>query len=481
MNDKMIFLATSGSELTSAAIDLEAAVAELAKLSPLEFDQVRKDQAAFLNVQVSTLTAEVKKARKRNKPKKVAPAAASQADIEKLELSAAAIIDCEDVLKLFEQVWCRVVAGEKTNARILYLVATSRLFTKPMHAAVKGPSSGGKSEIRRRVLDFMPPEDVVSFDTLTEKALIYYQGEFSHKVLSMGEAAGTEEQDLQDYLLRQLMSEGRLTHFSVQKIGNELITMAIEKEGPVAFMVTTTKHQLHAENETRMLSIEIDDLDIQTKLVLEKVAQIEGLGEAGATIDYECWRDFQRWLKAGNCEIVIPYAMTLARQIPPKAVRLRRDIGQVFRAIKAHALLHRNHRPTDSDGRIIANLEDYSAVAALMSDLVAETTGTKVRKTTMQTVSEVAVLTNSMPDDEGATAQQVARALRLDKSAARRRLISAMAEGFIVNLETRKGHPGRYRATDEIVDVEDVLPAVEALTSQSIPESTATLPPTRKT
>src|SRR5262249_35710021 len=154
---------------------------------PLEFDQVRKDQAAFLNVQVSTLTAEVRKARKRNKPKKVAPAAASQADIEKLELSAGAIIDCEDVLKLFEQVWCSVVAGEKTNASILSLVVTSRLFTKPMHAAVKGPSSGGKSEIRRRVLDFIPPEDVVSFDTLTEKALIYYQGEFSHKVLSMGE------------------------------------------------------------------------------------------------------------------------------------------------------------------------------------------------------------------------------------------------------------------------------------------------------
>ena len=36
---------------------------------------------------------------------------------------------------------------------------------------------------------------------------------------------------------------------TVQKIGNIMETIVIEKNGPVAFMVTTTKSKLHPENE----------------------------------------------------------------------------------------------------------------------------------------------------------------------------------------------------------------------------------------
>ena len=57
-----------------------------------------------------------------------------------------------------------------------------------MHAAIKGVCSSGKSEIRLEVLAFIPPEDVISFTTLSEKALLYMQDDFAHKILSMGEA-----------------------------------------------------------------------------------------------------------------------------------------------------------------------------------------------------------------------------------------------------------------------------------------------------
>jgi hypothetical protein len=40
----------------------------------------------------------------------------------------------------------------------------------------------------------------------------------------MGEASGAEEQELQDYLLRELMSEGKLIYPVVQKVGDELVT-----------------------------------------------------------------------------------------------------------------------------------------------------------------------------------------------------------------------------------------------------------------
>jgi hypothetical protein len=78
-------------------------------------------------------------------------------DREQWEASARTIIECDNVLELLLGSWRKIVAGEEKNAKLLYLAATSRLFDKCMNAAIKGPSSGGKSEIRRQVLEFLPP------------------------------------------------------------------------------------------------------------------------------------------------------------------------------------------------------------------------------------------------------------------------------------------------------------------------------------
>ena len=66
------------------------------------------------------------------------------------------------------------MAGEVKNAKLLYLTCTSRLFDRPMHAAIKGPSAAGKSEIRKRVLKFFPSDAVLSFTMLSERALLYF-------------------------------------------------------------------------------------------------------------------------------------------------------------------------------------------------------------------------------------------------------------------------------------------------------------------
>jgi hypothetical protein len=201
-------------------------------------------------------------------------------DSARWDRSAGLIIASDSVLELFAQSWRQLLAGEEKNAKLLYLTATSRLFDRCMSAAIKGPSSAGKSQIRKQVLEYFPPEDVVAFTTLSEKALLYYEADFAHKILSMGEAAGTDEQSLQDYLLCELISEGRLRYPVVQKVDKGgMATVTVEKNGPVAFLVTTTKAALHPENETRMLSLEVDDSEEQTKRVLDKVAAVIGMNE----------------------------------------------------------------------------------------------------------------------------------------------------------------------------------------------------------
>jgi hypothetical protein len=459
---------TDTGEPEAEKIGLEAVVAELAKLSPLEFDQVYKEQAACLDVLPSTLRSEVKKARTVGTTKKEPkpPTTHGYTDAE-LEESAAAIIDADNVLDLFGRVWSRVMAGEQRNARLLYLMATTRLFDKCMSGAIKGPSSAGKSELRQRVLDFMPPEHVVAFSTLSEKALLYIEGDFCHKILSMGEAAGAEEQSLQDYLLRELISSGRLIYPVVQKIGADLITVVIEKNGPVCFFVTTTKASLHPENETRLMSIEVDDSGEQTVVVIDKVAEVVGLNADTAHIAYEPWRNYQRWLAAGNCTVVVPFARELGRLIPPRSVRLRRDFSQILLAIKAHALLHRNHRQVDDRGQIIADLYlDYLPVAEMIGGIVAEASGTSISKEVQETIDAVGKATASLGPEEGATADKIAKILKLDTSAAWRRLRVAMNKGFVVNVETRHRQPGRYRMTSQEVEAEPILPSPEAISER---------------
>lgn len=450
-------------------------IERLARLSPIRYDQEREAVAEKLEVRVSTLDEAVKQRRRRSAK---GAKRTAKSDVDELQRSARHIINNSEILNLLANDFAKVIAGEATNGKLLYLIATSRLFDKTMNAAIKGTSAGGKSEIRKRVLEFFPPESVVSFTGLSEKALIYYDGDFAHKILSMGEAAATDEQVFQDYLLRELMSESRISYPTVQKVGGELVAVTIEKEGPVAFLVTTTKSKLHPENETRMLSLEIDDSEKQTRSVLSKVAQVEGLNYSATQVDYEPWRDFQRWLELGERRVVVPFAAEMVELIPAAAVRLRRDVGQVIRAIKAHALLHREQRGRDDARQIVADIEhDYTTVRELMNAIIAEGSGVAVNAAMAETIDAVTKATVGMTESEGASAQDIALSLKLDKSAAWRRLSAARSEGFVVNLELRKGMPGKYRSTGQKVEPVAILPVAATLAEKFRDTQSSHTPP----
>ena len=448
----------------TASLDQRIAgrIAELARLSNVDYDRARDDAAKQLRIRKSTLDAEVERQRAdqtRQAAQRPAP------DLGELAALSAEIIASEDVLTLFAQDIGRYIAGETKNAKLLYLVGTSRLFAKGMHAAIKGPSSGGKSELRTRVLEYFPPEDVISFTSMSERALLFMAEDLQHRILSMGEAISGEELKLQDYLLRELMSEGVLRYPIATKVGGHITTTVIEKHGPVSFMVTTTRNKLHQENETRMLSLEVDDGEAQTRAVMAKVAESEGYSVAPRSDDLEPWRNYQRFLAAGSREVIIPFARTLVRLIPPSAVRLRRDVGQLLRAIKVHALLHRQHRPRDNNGPTVARIdEDYAPVRSLMGDLIATTAQVKVRKAVVATIEAVEA---RQPENlhHGVSAREVADELHLDRTAAWRRLKQAEDAGYVVNVEERRGHPGQYRTTNEseAMPDADMLPTVEQL------------------
>ena len=364
-----------------------------------------------------------------------------------------------DILEEFDRELSRLgLVGERRAAKLIYLAVTSRLLDRPVSVAVKGPSSGGKSFVVETTLKFFPPVAFYSLTAMSDRALAYSNEPLQHRHLVIYEAAGMAS-EFATYLIRSLLSEGRLRYETVEKTNEGLAPRLIEREGPTGLIVTTTSLRLHPENETRMLSLTVSDTHVQTAAIFRALAQ----ENIHADVDLTRWQALQMWLSTGPTRVRIPFAPELAQLMPAVAVRLRRDFKTVLTLVRAHALLHQASRLNDEQGRVIATLEDYAAVRELVADLVAE----GVEVTVKPEVREVVEATARLLAEGRAEVRQadLKTALNLDKSAISRRVAGALDSGFLKNLEDRKGRPARLVLGDPLPANREVLPAPNRVTS----------------
>ncbi len=348
------------------------------------------------------------------------------------------------------------LVGEARAVKLLYLAVVSRLLDRPVSVAVKGPSSGGKSYAVERVLALFPQDAYYALSAMSERALAYSDEPLVHRHLVIYEAAGMAG-DFASYLMRSLLSEGCVRYETVEKTKDGLRARLIERAGPTGLIVTTTAVHLHPENETRLISLPVTDTQDQTAAVMDALA--EG---AGAPVDHAPWHALQRWLVTKGCHVVIPYAKVLAGMVPPVAVRLRRDFGGMLNLIRAHSILHQASREKDTEGRILATVEDYAAVRALIADLVAEGVEATVAATMRETVLAVRAALGGVAD-ASVSVTAVARQMKLDRSAVSRRINAAIDRGYLKNLEEKRGQPARICLGDALPENADVLPSVDSL------------------
>lgn len=383
----------------------------------------------------------------------VARASAEEADAYAI---AGELAQAGDILALFrENLREAGLVGEDRNACVLYLALTSRLLKKPVSVAYKGPSSGGKSYAVERVLAHFPPEARVSITSMSEKALIFMEDDLAHKHLVIAEAEGAGG-EFQEYLIRSLLSEGRLEHRMTDKTDGSIVGRHVVKEGPTGLIITTTRVSLHPENETRLISISANDTREQTRAVLDAVAAREDAGAVEAA-----WPALQTWLSFGPRRVAVPYARVLARLVSDRAVRMRRDFGQLLSLIETYALLHRASRARDAAGRIVATLDDYAAVRALVFDVISEGIAATVPLAVREAVEAVRAL-----GGDGAktvTVNAVAVRLGVDKSTALRRCLAAKVAGYLVNEQTMRGREALYRVGEALPTDAPALPTIETL------------------
>jgi hypothetical protein len=385
------------------------------------------------------------------------------AETEQEERSREAWAECQelaespDILALFSKdlKGCGVV-GEEKNGQLLYLALTSRLLDKIVSVAIKGPSSGGKSYLLKQVLSFVPESTFCQFTAMSEKTLLYTDEPLSQRHIILSEAAGTGS-EFQDYVIRTLLSEGFLDYEFVEKTSEGLRPRRIRKEGPTGFITTTTRDRLHAENETRYLSLTVTDTREQTRRIFHALAE-----EHTEEPDRTRWHALQVWLEGAEHRVQIPYAKVLADKMGNVAVRLRRDFSVILSLIRARAILHQATRERDEEGRIVASIEDYARVRELVADLVAEGVEATVPPIVRETVEAVEEIIRD-GEEEHATNTAVAKVLDMDKAAASRRVRTAIGRGYLKNLEDRRGRPARLVVGEPMPEDQEVLPACEVL------------------
>lgn len=366
------------------------------------------------------------------------------------ELAASAsILD-----RLIEDLATSGLYGEDRAAKLVYLALTSRVFPRPVSLGLKGPSSAGKSFTVGSVLKVFPKATYYELTGMSPKALVYSAECLRHRCLVLFEATGLSE-GTSAYFMRSLLSEGVVKWATVKKtpVGNA--TSLLVKEGPTGLITTTTLLGIHAENETRMLSVPVNDSAEQTRAVMEAIAKAEE-----NTLDFAPWHALQNWLQGGSAKVTLPYAVRLAGLVAPVSVRLRRDFTTLLTLVKAHALLHRATRDIDADGAVIATLDDYAAIRTLIADLISDGATASVPANVRETVQAVARLlegrnTVSLPE--------LSDALRLDRSTVSRRVEQAREAHYLLNTEERAGLPARLVLGEPLPADVEVLPQVDAL------------------
>ena len=351
------------------------------------------------------------------------------------------------------------VVGEMRIAKLLFLALVSRLLDRPVSMAVKGPSSGGKSFTTEQVLRFFPKSAYYELTAMSDKALAYIDEDLRHRIIVIYEAAGMAG-DFATYLMRSLLSEGRIAYQVVEKTSEGMRARRIEVEGPTGLLLTTTRVRLHPENETRMLSVTVTDTPEQTRAVLQALARQDR--PSVDVPDLRRWHSLQEWIECNEHRVVIPYAQRLAGLVPNGATRMRRDFRTLLSLIKAHAILHQASRARDPAGCIVATINDYAVVRELVSDSMAEGVDAAVPSDIRETVNAVAALQVDDPQRE-VTVTEVARYLNLHKSAAWRRVQVAIKAGYLADSESRRGRPSRLCLADSMPTDREVLPSVERL------------------
>ena len=333
------------------------------------------------------------------------------------------------------------LVGEEKNALVLYNVMSSRILPHPLNVFVKGRSSSGKNFLIKSVLRLLPKHAIADVTSVSDTAWSYMGDRLRNKVVYIPErndAVGKIEP------LRLLISEDQLIRRVTKNIGGKNITKKYVARGPVASISTTTKQQLQIDDETRHISISIDETPEQTLKIAKSYArQTEGLSEN----ELRTWRMVQRLLeKRMGIEITLPdWFDKVADRLPVGNLRVRRYFPAFIEACRTVCLIRSFQRSGSSkENRLTVDFPDFAMAALIFDHVFVESLSLRkgVNESTRHLVDRL-----SARKDRPVEAKDVAHKLRVPMQRAHRILRNAAVAGVIKRAnEPEKGNRKLYVA-----------------------------------
>jgi hypothetical protein len=259
------------------------------------------------------------------------------------------------------------LVGEEQNALVLLIVVVSRILERPINAFVKGHSSAGKNWLVTRILRLVPKSAVAEITSASDKAWNYSGTDFCHKVVyvqEQNEAAGTI------HPIRLLISERKLIRRVTKYEHGKLLTKEYVTHGPVAAISTTTKNRLQIDDETRHVSIWVDESLEQTRRIAEAYTQT---GTPLSRKERGVWHTVHRLLeKKIGTEVIFPvWSGEIAKRLFVDDLRVRRYYPAFVEACRTVALIRsfQPDRKSSKHGELVVDFADF-AITALIFDSV---------------------------------------------------------------------------------------------------------------
>jgi hypothetical protein len=345
------------------------------------------------------------------------------------------------------------LVGETKNAQVILLAAVSAKLHKPLNVNAGGASAAGKNHLLGAVARFIPDADKKFLTGMSPKVLMHSgEDEYQHKAVFIAEYEGVANAD---YAIRTMQSEQVIEWEFVESSKDGLTKKKHLVRGPAAFIQATTRITLHPENETRLLFIQMDESELQTRAINDRQALEAEKRLPVRPLDFFTgWHQFFLSLKRDPVRIL--YARQLAQHLPGDRIRSRRDFPKLLGLIEASAFLHQHQRIHDDAGNILASPQDYDIAKALFEHCYF--TGPESR------VGELLQAAERLAPADFSAASLI-REIGWGKSKTYQVLGRAEELGCIVDAEAR----GRYRLLRNHVEAPLTLPSKIKLRADDFP------------
>jgi hypothetical protein len=323
------------------------------------------------------------------------------------------------------------LVGEQQNALAVYIVALSRLLLRPLNLLVKGSSSSGKNFLVDTVLRLFPLNCVHVLSSAAARSWNYLGDKLKHGIVYIKEVNASTGTVLPT---RLLISEQRLIHYVTERRHGRYETVEYVTEGPVACISTTTKSRLEVDDETRNVSIRIDESCEQSRRILAAKSRTDE-DSLGAE-ERQAWHAVQEIIRGrADWPITRPrwFETVVAPQVPVDDVSIRRHYSTFLNACEVVCLLRSFRRPNQEQlnqlKTLSINFIDYATAWFIFNSILAQSLD-RADDSDLETLREVEKLlaeNGGMP----VQARDLARAMNISDDKAYDRMRGAEERGLV--------------------------------------------------